>query len=228
MTAVAGPPPAWQIVIPTIPHRHAKLEALLGVLGPQLDWANPPTAAPNVRVLAWRDNLEHSYADKLQGLYDAATASYVSSLADDDSVAPDFVYRCLAAMTAGPDQVGFRVRYTEAGTLQCPVIHSLRNPGWYGTGFGLFRDHMYYNPVRRELAAEVRFRGPYCDEEWAADLRALGHVTTEKFIDAEMLYYQRDSADNFHTPKAPMAPGDIPPRPERPWLDWLEAPDAGA
>jgi hypothetical protein len=205
----------WQIVIPTIPHRYSKLLGLLDVLEPQLE------GRFGVRVLAWRDNLEHSYAEKLQALYDEATADYVSSLADDDSVAPDFIARCLTAMKSGPDQVGFRVRYTEAGVLQLPVIHSMRNPGWYGTGYGLFRDHMYYNPVKRELAAEVRFRGPYCDEEWAADMRALGHVTTEKFIDAEMLYYQRDSADNFHTRRYPMDPADIPPKPQRPWLDWL-------
>ena len=46
---------------------------------------------------------------------DMATADYTSHLANDDSVAPDFIPRVLEAMESDPDYVGFKVRYTEAG-----------------------------------------------------------------------------------------------------------------
>lgn len=200
---------SWDILIPTIPHRHAKLCGLLHLLDGQMQ--------PGVRVMLYRDNLEASYPQKLQALADAAEAQYTSFLSDDDSVAPLFIALVSEAMKTQPDQVGFRVRYTEAGVLQMPVIHSLDCGGWSDSAQELRRDMMYYNPVRRELAQQVRFRGPYCDVEWAEDLRALGCVKTEAFIDSEVFYYQRDPADNFHTPRQPM-PEPLPPLPVYPWL----------
>jgi hypothetical protein len=205
--------PLWQILIPTIAHRHGKLRGLLRVLDAQMQ--------PGVRVTVWRDNLEHSYAEKLQGLYDSATAEYVSSLADDDSVAPDFIPRCLEAMETSPDYVGFRVLWTEAGVPGYPVRHSLACGGWYDTILEVGRDLMYYNPVRREHAQLVRFRGTACDREWADDLRATGAVQAEVFIDAEMLYYRHDTADDFYVPRQPLPANEILPLPSYPWLDVL-------
>jgi glycosyl transferase family 2 len=201
----------WQILVPTIPHRHEKLCALLEVLDAQM--------RPGVSVLLYRDNLQASYPAKMQALMDAATAEYVSTLSDDDSVSPDFVPRVLAALESSPDQVGFRVRYTEAGVLQSPVTHSLRCGGWYEDGTGFYRDIMHFNPIRRELARQVRFRGLVCDVEFAADLRALGIIRTEVFIDDEIFYYMRDSADNFHTLvlRQPLPDEAVPPLPFYPW-----------
>src|SRR5271170_3483144 len=108
---------------------------------------------PGVRVVVWRDNLEHPYRDKLQGLMDAATADYVSTLADDDMVSPHFISAIIEAMMRfGNDYIGFRVRYTRDGILQQPVVHSLACGGWIDGAAQLNRDLMYYNPIRRELA----------------------------------------------------------------------------
>ena len=188
--------PTWQILVPHIPHRHAKLLDLLDVLEAQM--------RPGVEVLIYTDNLEVSYTEKLQTLMDAATADYVSVMSNDDSVSPDFVTLIAEALKSWPDYVGFRVRYTEAGIPQAPVIHSLQCGCWRDTPDILLRDLMYYNPIRRGLAQRVKFRGQFCDTEWADDLRALGCVRTEVFIDQELHYYQRDPADNFHTTRVPM------------------------
>src|SRR6185369_16979838 len=188
--------PTWQILVPHIPHRHAKLLDLLDVLEAQM--------RPGVEVLIYTDNLEVSYTEKLQTLMDAATADYVSVMSNDDSVSPDFVPLITEALKSWPDYVGFRVRYTEAGVPQAPVIHSLRCGCWRDTPDILLRDLMYYNPIRRGLAQRVKFRGQFCDTEWADDLRAMGCVRTEVFIDQELHYYQRDPADNFHTTRVPM------------------------
>lgn len=206
-------PPSWQILIPHMPHRHAKLVALLDALGAQM--------APGVEVIVYTDNLELPYREKLQTLYDAAAADYVSSLGNDDMVAPNFVERIQGALAQRPDYVGFRVHYTEAGRVMPPVVHSLSCGGWSDTPSGYFRDLMYYNPIRRELAERVRFRGDYCDVEWADDLRALGCVQTEVFVDEALLLYRRDPADNFHTRREPMAPDEIPPLPEYPFVRHL-------
>ena len=102
----------------------------------------------------------------------------------------------LKALAEDPDYVGFRVRYTEAGVRQQPVIHSLACGGWYDHPSELKRDICYFNPTRLELARKVRFRGPYCDVEWGDDLR--GIIKTEVFIDDEVFYYQRDSRQLPH------------------------------
>lgn len=216
MTATARPP-SWQILIAHIAGaRHATMRALLDVLAPQMQ--------PGVQVIVYADNLEASYAAKLQALMDAADAEYVSVLSDDDSVSPDFIPRVLAAMAARPDYVGFRVRYTEDGAPQRPVIHSLACGRWEDTAGELIRDLMYFNPVRLEHARRVRFRGSGCDREWADDLRALGCVQAEVFIDAEMHYYQHSPADEFGTPRTPLdaaALAAVPALPAFPWLRFL-------
>lgn len=205
----------WQILIPTIPHRHDRLCELLEVFDNQMQ--------PGVSVLVYRDNLEASLPAKFQALMDATTADYVSYIADDDSVSPDFIPRVLTAMSSRPDQVGFKVRYTEAGVLQLPVYHWLRCGGWYTTPVGYYRDYMFFNPHRRECVQQVKFRGLVCDEEWAEDVRALGTVKTGVFIDDEIFYYRRDIDDNFHVPRRPMAEQDIVPLPAYPWLSELHA-----
>ena len=210
-----NPDDQWQILIATIPHRHAKLTELLGILDKQMQ--------PGISVLVYRDNLEASYAAKMQTLMDAATGEYVSAISDDDSVSPDFIPRVMEALKNRPDQVGFRVRYTEAGILQKPVIHSLSCGGWIDSGPEYLRDIMHFNPVRRELAQRVKFRGFACDVEWADDLRELGIIKTEVFIDDEIFYYQRDGGDNIHVSRQPWQEQDIPELPRYPWLTPIRA-----
>jgi hypothetical protein len=127
----------------------------------------------------------------------------------------------MAALASRPDYVGFRVRYTESGFRMKPVIHSLSCGGWDDGGPEYRRDLMYQNPVRREHAQQVRFRGLACDTEWADDLRALGIVRTEVFIDDEIFYYQR-TGDNIHVRKTPVPEDQLTPLPDYPWVTYLE------
>lgn len=206
----------WEILIPTIPHRHDKLISLLGLLESQMQ--------PGVRVVVWRDNLEHSYREKLQRLMDFASADYVSTLADDDSVSQDFVPSVLEAMLRfKADYIGFRVTFTIDGVLQRPVIHSFAQGEWADRQDIIVRDLMYYNPVRREFAQQIRFRGTECDREWANDLREAGLVKTETMIDAELLRYQYSARDNFQVARQPYPDSWIKPLPVYPWLDLIGA-----
>ncbi len=221
--------PTWQILITTIPHRHDKLLGLLAVLDAQMQ--------PGVSVLLCRDEHMAGYRPGLQALMDAATAEYVSAIADDDSYCPDAVSRIMAALASNPDYVGFRVRIIQDGVHQGLVIHSLAYHGWNGCvpsegGYyrqrppdGSFRlDLMYVNPVRREHAQQVRFRGFACDVEWADDIRALGIVKTEVFIDDEIYYYNRNLSDYISTPRGTFREDIIQPLPSYPWLTVIEHP----
>lgn len=208
----------WQLLITTIPHRHDKLCGLLAALDAQMQ--------PGVSALVCRDEHLDGYRPGIQALMDAATAEYVSAIADDDMVSPDFIPEVTGALARRPDYVGFRVRYTESGIRQKPVIHSLSCGGWSDGGPEYRRDLMYQNPVRREHAQRVRFRGLACDIEWADDLRALGVVETEVFIDDELFWYQRDLSDYISTPRQPWPGHLIRPLPSYPWLSVVEHPGA--
>lgn len=221
--------PTWQILVTTIPHRHDKLLSLLEYLDAQMQ--------PGVSVLLCRDEHLDGYRPGLQALMDAATAEYVSALADDDSYSPNAISRIMAALETHPDYVGFRNRIIENGVPRPPVIHSLAYYGWNGcvpSEGGYYRpwtqeqpftlDLMYVNPVRREYAQRVRFRGLACDTQWADDLRELGIVNTEVFIDDEIYYYNRNLSDYISTPRGTFREDVIQPLPEYPWLTVVEHP----
>jgi hypothetical protein len=83
---------------------------------------------------------------------------------------------------------------------------------------------MHYNPIKRELALQVRYHGdPYlADRQWAADLRALGCVRSQVYISSPMYYYQHSSRDDFVTRREPM-PEPLPELPQYPWLRYIDA-----
>lgn len=206
--------PTWEILIPTIPHRHDKLTALLSVLEPQV--------RSGFGVIVYRDNLHLPYGPKCQALAEAATAEYISFLSDDDSVAPDFVKRVDEALEQRPDYVGFKVRFTQDGIPQRPVIHSLDLGKWDDQPDAYYRDIVHFNPIRRDLATRAPFTGhEVTDRDWADDMRRQGCVKTQVFIDDEIHYYQHTIHDFILTARRPMDPDDIPALPEYRWVRYL-------
>jgi hypothetical protein len=203
----------WDVLIPTIPHRHEKLCALLCEFDRQRQ--------PGFCVVILRDNLERAGAAshaKRQELTERSRATYISFVDDDDWVAPDYVRRIMTALGTGPDYVGFPVRFTVDGIPQNPVEHSLRHGCWEENRGGvMIRDLSHLNPVRRELALLGDWNDR-TDEEWATMLRATQRVKTEVWIPDEMYFYRRSSTDGWRTERKPM---DLP-LPELPAYPWLE------
>jgi len=208
---------SWDILLPTTPHRHDMMCALLAELDRQ--WQ------PGLGMLAMRDNLERpgneSYA-KWQELTELSRAEYISFIGDDDWVAPDFVARIMGALETRPDYVGFPVRHTLEGQLQVPVEHSLRHGGWQNTGNVIFRDIVHHNPIRRELALLARWRtdDQHADAYWADELRATGKVKQEAWI-SDPMYHYRETAGCWSRqggPPPPMPESEILPMPVYPWL----------
>lgn len=209
----------WDLLLPTIPHRHEQLCALLAELDRQ--------AQPGFGMLLMRDNLERrgnaSYG-KWQDLVELSRADYISYIADDDWVAEDFVAKIMAALETGPDYVGFQVRFTYDGELRIPVEHSLRYGCWAQSDGLLMRDIVHHNPIRRELALLATWAADHqsADVTWAADLRATGRVCTEEWI-PEQMYHYRQSSDTWTVRgsdgmPAPLPDDQIQPLPQYPWL----------
>ena len=156
-------------------------------------------ARPGVGVIVYRDNLQAGYGDKCQTLVDSSEADYVSFLDDDDWVVDDFVPAIMHALEQHPDYVGFKVLFTEDGVKRMPVVHSLEHDGWHNTRTGLYRDINHFNPIRRSLALMADWAGDNgADRRWADQLRSLGVVKHEVFIDRELHHYRRRSDDTFH------------------------------
>ena len=208
----------WDILLPTLPHRHGQLCALLAELDRQ--WQ------PGLGMLLYRDNLQRpgnaSYA-KWQELQEWSQADYTSFIGDDDWIAPDFVARIMGALEAHPDYVGFPVAFTYNGAPQMRVEHSLHWGGWFSTPDMLARDIVHHNPIRRELALLATWATDHqsADVTWADDLRATGRVRSEVWI-PEPIYHYRQSDATWSAGAidalAPLPAAEILPIPQYPWL----------
>ena len=211
-------PVSWDLLLPTMPHRHDQMCDLLAEIDRQ--WQ------PGLGVLIYRDNMRRagnaSYG-KWQDLQEMSQADYTSFISDDDWIAPDFVARIMAALAGRPDYVGFAVRYTYDGRLCTPVEHSLRHGGWHDRPWLLARDIVHYNPIRRDLALLATWGTSHlgADRDWSADLRATGRVQAEAWIGEQMYYYQETSTSwarwGGKNP-GPLPDSAIRPLPQYPWL----------
>lgn len=209
----------WDLLLPTIPHRHETLCALLAEIDRQ--WQ------PGLGMLIMRDNLErpgNAHYAKMQELEELSAADYTSFMGDDDFIAPGFVATIMEALRQGPDYVGFPVRYTLDGAPQIPVEHSLRHGTWENRPDILLRDIAPHNPMRRDLALLATWRTDHhsADRTWAEDLRATGKIRDEAWIPEPMYYYQATSASfsrwgDAGSP-APLPEDEIPPLPCYHWL----------
>lgn len=211
----------WDILLSTIPHRHEELCTLLTVIDSQI--------VPGFGVRLLRDNLElpgNASYRKWQTLAESSRADYISHMADDDGMAPDFVPRVMEALNKRPDYVGFQVKYTRDGVQAAKVEHSLRHSGWFDTAGWLVRDIVHQNPMRREMSLLATWGswGTWSeDREWADAIRANPAGPSrvrEEFIAEEIFYYQENTRSNWLTPRTPM-PEPLPELPSYPWLEVL-------
>jgi hypothetical protein len=214
----------WDLLLPTLPHRHAQLCALLAEIDRQ--WQ------PGLGMLLYRDNLQRpgnaSYG-KWQDLQEASKADYTSFIGDDDFIAPGYIAKVMAALETGPDYVGYKIRYTRNGRQMMPVEHRLSHGDWRNTPDMLYRDIGIHNPIKRELALLATWATDHqsADVTWARDLRNTGRVKDEVWIPEELYYYQEATSGEKvlgswslwggGVPQ-PMLADEIKPVPEYPWL----------
>lgn len=208
------PSPLWQILICTIPHRDTMLRQLLAELDAQIG------DGTGVQVIVARDDLEHSYGDKMQHLFEAATAKYISVIDDDDWVSPRYIEAIWLALQDDVDYVGYQVDYLVDGKHHMFVDHSLRHGRWL-TAFGvegqddlILRDISEKNPIRRTMALWGQWEGGYgADERWAAlvrkraaEERDAGHTSLdiETYIAEPLYYYRYQTGGHFQTARKPM------------------------
>lgn len=208
--------PTWDILINSLQHRSGKLRELLGVLEPQM--------VPGVAIKALvSPTPESSFIDCTNRLIETSEADYVCFIDDDDLVAPHYVEDITGALRRWPDYVGFRVRYTENGVLQVPVVHSLSQHGWENNPELITRDITHFNPIRRELIPLWPSHVPVvvADRTWATEVRESGKVQSEVFVDDELHYYRHCTTDTAADRSTLVRSGGEDISGEFPWVEWL-------
>lgn len=202
----------WEILILSQPSRVTYLERLLNQLMPQT-----MAHAKEVDWLVRTFDKSMSLGANRQAMREASTATYQNFVDDDDLVADDYVARILPLLNE-VDYVGFRLQAYENGVkLPGPTYHSLLCGGWWDKTFAdgtkaWYRDISHLNPIRRELALAVPMWGGFAeDSRWANDLRALGIVRTEHYIEDVMYhYYSRTDKTDGVDPATPLTAGRCP------------------
>ena len=206
----------WDILIPSLVHRTDKLTLLLAELGTQLQ--------DGVGVRVFRDNVKHSQSFKCQALLDSSVADYVSFIEDDDWVHENYVGLIMNALDQNPDFVGFRLRYTESGVLQLPVVHSIhaeQNETSDADATVLYRQVTHLNPIRRTIAVTASFEGDFAmDRRWSNQIIESGLIKDEVFVDAEVYHYRHDQSDSIQSGEFQPA-SHLPAHPDFPWVTWL-------
>lgn len=198
------------LLIPTIPHRHAELCRLLAELDRQM--------LPDVRVSVFRDNLETSYGDKCGQLVRESEGDYVAFLDDDDWIAGDYLKSVTWALGDDPDYVGWAEIYTVNDGPPMLIVHSLHDRSAEFPDALTHSRVVHKNPIRREHALLGDWSGGWgADSRWADSVMATGRVRTEAWIDHPVYFYRWRTYDEFRSPRQPMEP----PFPELPAYDWL-------
>lgn len=177
----------WSILILTQPSRKLFLARLMDVLRPQLE--NILGWARDVEVVAKEFDKRYSLGYNRQLMIDAARGEYVCFVDDDDLVAEDYVSRILPLLD-GADYIGFQLQCYMDGAPFSRTYHSLKYDRWWNDEKGYYRDISHVNPIRRELALKAWMSGGHGeDSRWATDLRKLGVVKTENYVDDIMYHY---------------------------------------
>lgn len=180
--------PTLSILICSLKTRKRFLDNLIKILKPQLQ--------PNVEIIINTDNKELSIGTKRNQLLDAATAinsEFIAFIDDDDRVHPQYVKKILTAISSTPAPVciGMEGEIRIDRSKPKIFIHSNRYDHWFEENNKYFRCCNHLNPIKTELAMQVRFPEINMgeDHDYSNRLAALLKDKVEKYIDGPIYYY---------------------------------------
>jgi len=147
----------------------------------------------SVEMLAVCDNGERSIGAKRNDLLEAAKGDYVVFVDDDDMVSPFYVFGILEAIKSNPDCCGIEGIITQHKIGPKKFIHSLRYQDWFEENDIYYRCPNHLNPIKREIALDVRFPDAYYAEDKAFSYGLQGKLKTETYIQGPIYYYYPSS-----------------------------------
>lgn len=179
-----------QILIPTLPERHASYNALFIHLNNQI-------GERNVSILPDARGRHISIGKKRDDMLKAATADYVSFIDDDDMVTHDYIPKIYDAIQSGCDVVGMRGYMTTNRQRPENWCISIRYD-WSDNkdGYRYVRYPNHLAPIKLEHARAAGFKdmGHGEDYDYSMRLKSLNILKEEYFIDEELYHYLYSTA----------------------------------
>lgn len=183
-----------------MPSRKKLLTRLLDVLEPQKN--------EEIEIVIESDDGQMSIGKKRNLLLDRATADYVAFIDDDDLVTSDYVQKIMHSLQSKPDCVGLQGIITFQGKSPKIFIHSLKYKTWFEENNIYYRCPNHLNPIKRELALQVKFPESNFGEDKDFSQRILPLLQNEVYINSVIYHYLYEKGG----PPKPSAPRYIPPR----------------
>jgi glycosyltransferase involved in cell wall biosynthesis len=176
------------ILVPTMPSRAHYLKRLKRSLKDQVN--------PDVELLIFEGDPGQSIGSKRNALLDMAKGDYVAFVDDDDIVAHHYVSSVLKAIESNPDVVGIHLLHYEDYALRGLTYHSLRFSKWYDEPNqqhpnlkNYYRNPNHINPVKRELALQVKFPEINMGEDKDYSMRLKPLLSSEVYISDPIYAY---------------------------------------
>lgn len=169
------------ILICSLASRADKLQRLMNVLQPQIN--------ETVELLIKTDNGEMPIGKKRNILLEEATGTYIAFVDDDDLVSEDYVKKILEAIESSPDCIGIQGIITFQGQSPRMFIHSLKYKEWFEQNNVYYRCPNHLNPVKRDIALQVKFPETNFGEDKDYSTRLLPFLKEERFISGVVYHY---------------------------------------
>ena len=181
----------WSILIPTIPGREVKLQALIASIHEQRQKICPHL---RIDINVYFDNRELSIGAKRQALLQGAKGKYVSFIDDDDRVLEPYFEDAAACIAQNLDVCRLR------GTIaQYTFTHSLvtKLDSMMAEGDVFLRPPNHLNVLLTDVAKCVPFSDAIQGEDfdWAVKLSKTGYLKTEYTSDPSRIHYIYDMGD---------------------------------
>lgn len=151
---------------------------------------------PEVEILISTDDGTMSIGAKRNNLIEQSSGLYIAFIDDDDMVSINYIDLILKAIQTNPDVVGMHLLMTQDGENEERTYHSLKYRTWYNEAdpvrpgkLRYFRNPNHLNPVKRELAIQIKF--PLIDygEDRVYSTNLLPLLKTEVYIKQPIYYY---------------------------------------
>ncbi len=190
--------PILSILICHLYSRRDLLERLLAVLKPQIGYSAKEYIGAHyfespdckVEVIVEGDNGRITIGEKRNRLLDRAMGLYIAYIDDDDLVSEKYCELILKALEKKPDAVGIEGIIYQKKFPPRIFKHSIWNYGWYEHAGIYYRCANHLNPVKRELALQVKFHSHLShgeDRRYSETISPL--IETEEYISDFPIYF---------------------------------------
>ena len=180
--------------------RKTELNRLLNVFNSQMTNEHKE----KVEIIINIDNGSKTVGEKRNEVLDKATGKYISFVDDDDSVDDKYIETILKVIEQNPkvDSIGFTGLFYVNGNGTMYFKHANEYGGHYKDGMGVqFRPINHINPIRLEIAKQIRFDNKnfgedsdYCDRLFDSKL-----IQHEVIINNIIMYHYLWSPEESRT-----------------------------